>query len=108
VQALAAVVASLAITVWPEGGGGPSHTWTLRCSPAGGTLPARVEACERLSALRNPFAPVPPGTVCAQVYGGPQVALVRGTFRGHRVWTFFRRRDACETARWKRVKFLFP
>jgi hypothetical protein len=108
VLALAAVAASLTITVWPEGAPGPSHTWTLRCSPAGGTLPARAEACRRLAALQKPFAPVPPGSVCAQIYGGPQTALVRGTYRGKAVRTFFRRRDSCEIARWKRVKFLFP
>jgi hypothetical protein len=33
---------------------------------------------------------------------------VRGTFRGKRVWTWFKRRDGCEIARWKRVGFLFP
>jgi subtilisin inhibitor-like len=108
VVALAAVAAALTITVWPEGSTGPSHMWTLRCGPVGGTLPARADACDRLSGLSRPFAPVPAGTVCAQIYGGPQVAFVRGTFRGKRVWTFFRRRDSCEIARWKRVKFLFP
>jgi hypothetical protein len=108
VIAAAAVAAALTITVWPEGTAGPSHTWTLHCAPTRGTLPGRVIACEALSGIRKPFAPVPPGTVCAQVYGGPQVALVRGTYRGKRVWTFFRRRDSCETERWRRVKFLFP
>jgi hypothetical protein len=106
--ALAAVALSLTITVWPEGRPGPAHSWTLGCSPVRGTLPERAEACRRLAGLRNPFAPVAPDTFCTQVYGGPQVALVRGTFRGHRVWTYFRRRDGCEIARWKRVKFLFP
>jgi subtilisin inhibitor-like len=108
VSALAVAATVLTITVWPGGSPGPSHTWTLRCAPAGGTLPAATNACRRLAALQRPFAPVPPGTVCAQIYGGPQTALVRGTYRGKRVWTFFRRRDSCEIARWKRVKFLFP
>lgn len=105
---LAAIAVSLTITVWPEGKPGPSQTWTLRCSPVGGTLPARVEACRRLADMKKPFAPVPPGMVCTQIYGGPETALVRGTFRGRRVWTYFRRRDGCEIARWRRVSFLFP
>jgi hypothetical protein len=108
VHALAAVAVSLTITVWPGGKPGPSQTWTLRCSPAGGTLPAAAVVCERLADLKNPFAPVPPETACTQVYGGPQTALVRGAFRGRRVWTYFRRRNGCEITRWKRVSFLFP
>jgi subtilisin inhibitor-like len=108
VLALAAVAVSLTITVWPEGKAGPSHSWTLRCSPVSGTLPGRTDACRRLASLKNPFRLVPSGTACTQIYGGPQTALVRGTFRGRRVWTHFRRRDGCEIARWKRVSFLFP
>ncbi|HEV8686498.1 MAG TPA: SSI family serine proteinase inhibitor [Gaiellaceae bacterium] len=107
-SALAAVAVSLTITVWPGGKPGPSQTWTLRCSPVGGTLPAGAVACRRLADLKSPFTPVPPGTACTQVYGGPQTALVRGEFRGRRVWTYFRRRNGCEITRWKRVKFLFP
>jgi Tol biopolymer transport system component len=105
---LAAVSDLLTIRVWPSGKSRPSHTWTLRCSPVGGSLPERGEACRKLGELKKPFAPVPPDSVCTQVYGGPQVALVRGMFNGRRVWTYFRRRDGCEIARWKRVKVLFP
>jgi hypothetical protein len=108
VHALAIVAVSLTIVVWPDGNPGPSHAWTLRCSPVGGTLPARAAACRRLAVLKDPFAPVPPGMACTELYGGPQTALVRGTFRGRRVWTYFRRRDGCEIARWQQVKFLFP
>ena len=105
---LATALAALTITVWPQGTDEPSRTWTLRCNPPGGTLPGRVEACRRLSRLQYPFRPVPQDAVCTQIYGGPQEALVRGTFRGKRVWTRFKRRDGCEIARWKRVGSLFP
>jgi hypothetical protein len=108
VLALAAVAVSLTITFWPEGMTGPSHAWTLRCAPVAGTLPGRADACRRLDGLKTPFKPVAEGTACTQVYGGPETALVRGTFRGRRVWTYFRRRDGCEIARWRRVSFLFP
>jgi hypothetical protein len=97
---------SLAITVWPQGLAGSSHRWTLRCGPAGGTLPQRAAACRKLAALTAPFAPTPPGTACTMIYGGPQVARVVGTFRGGRVWATLRRRDGCEIARWNRVAFL--
>jgi hypothetical protein len=105
---VAGIVAALSITVWPAGRDGPAHTWTLRCGPAAGTLPHALRACTRLRALRAPFAPVPRDVACAQIYGGPQEALVRGTFRGRRVAARFNRRDSCQTARWNRVALLLP
>jgi hypothetical protein len=101
--------AELTVTVWPDGRSHGAQTWTLRCDPVGGTLPRRTAACRRLSAFpTNPLASTPPATVCTQIYGGPQEALVRGMFRGRRVWTRFARRNGCEIARWHRVAFLFP
>ena len=104
--ALLSVAASLHVTVWPQGTGA-RHTWTLRCAPAGGTLPNRASACAKLTRLRNPFAPAPPDVACAQIYGGPQTALVTGTFRGRTVQATFNRRNGCEVARWDAVRFLF-
>jgi len=98
----------LRIRVWPDGTGGRSKLWTLSCGPVGGTLPRPARACRVLASIRAPFAPVPSDAVCSEIYGGPQVALVTGTFRGRRVWTWFRRRNGCETARWARVQVLFP
>jgi hypothetical protein len=98
----------LRITVWPDGKGNGSKTWTVRCNPLGGTLPNRARACRTLSALKAPFAPVPNGSVCTQISGGPAVAYVRGTFRGRRVSTWFNRTDGCQIERWNRVRTLFP
>jgi hypothetical protein len=50
---------------------------------------------------------VPATTVCTQVYGGPQVAVVSGTLRGRPVWARFKRTDSCQIERWNRVRFLF-
>ena len=101
--------ANLTITVWPQGTAHASRSWTLRCDPAGGTMPRAAVACRRLSASAgNPFAPVPPTTVCSMIYGGPQVARVRGTFRGRSVRARFTRVNGCEVERWKRLAFLFP
>jgi hypothetical protein len=70
--------------------------------------PSRTTACGKLAQLPgNPFAPTPPGTACTQIYGGPQEALVTGTFRGHHIWARFSRRDGCAIARWDRIAFLF-
>lgn len=102
----AAALAALTITFLP-GDGAPAHHWTLRCGPAGGTLPQAAAACRKLAQLEAPFAPVPADAVCSQIYGGPQTARVRGTFRGRRVDARFNRRNGCEIARWNRVAFLF-
>ncbi len=58
--------------------------------------------------MRKPFAPVPIGVACPDIYGGPQTALVTGTFRGRGVHATFNRHDGCEIARWDAVRFLFP
>jgi hypothetical protein len=48
------------------------------------------------------FFPKPgPPKLCTQQYGGPQVAVVSGTFHGRPVESVFSRTDGCEIARWK-------
>ena len=100
--------ATLTITVWPAGPGHAARVRTLRCEPAGGSLVHAAAACRRLEAMKtSPFRPPAPATVCTQIYGGPQKALVRGRFRGRLVSIRFSRRNGCEIARWNRVAFLF-
>ena len=101
---------ALRIAVWAKGRDArlPPKRWTLRCEPAGGTLPFAARACARLFANAAAIRPVRPGTVCTQIYGGPQEALVSGTLRGRRVWVRFNRRNGCEIARWTRLAPLFP
>ena len=84
------------------------RAYTLRCRPAGGTLPHRKTACSKLLQVQNPFAPVPPGQACTEIYGGPQEGIVAGTYGGKPVHTTFTRVDGCQIARWNRVRFLFP
>jgi hypothetical protein len=88
------------------GGDTVTKLWTLRCPP-GGTLPNPAQACRRLEALDHPFAPVPKSAACTLIYGGPQTAEVRGTFKGRTVDAHFSRGNGCEIARWNRVRFLF-
>jgi hypothetical protein len=85
----------------------PTKLWTLRC-PTGGTLPDAARACVRLDELDDPFGPLPKDVACTEIYGGPQVADVQGTFRGEPVNTRFTRTNGCEIARWNSVRFLFP
>jgi hypothetical protein len=103
---LAAALTALTITVWPQGLDGDSRTVTLRCAPAGGTHHSPVAACRRLMPMTRPFRPIPEDAICTQIYGGPQVAFVRGTFKGARVWARFHRRNGCEIGRWDRLRVL--
>ena len=97
----------LEISVTP-GGEAPTKLWKLRCPDGVSTLPDAAEACEQLSKMDYPFAPVPKNTACTQIYGGPQEADVRGIFRGRPVKAHFDRGNGCEIERWDKVGFLFP
>ena len=99
--------ADLEISVSIRGSEAPTKSWTLHCPP-GGTLPDAAAACSKLGQIDDPFAPVPEGTACTQIFGGPEIAAVSGTFNGKRVDTEFSRGNGCEIERWKRVGFLFP
>ena len=47
------------------------------------------------------FFPQPgPPPLCTQQYGGPQVAVVTGTFHDRPVEAVFKRTDGCEISRW--------
>jgi hypothetical protein len=97
----------LEISVSIGGSEAPTKTWTLEC-PDGGTLPHPERACAELAGIDDPFAPVPKDKACTQVFGGPEVADVTGTFRGKPVNAHFEKGNGCEIARWNRVAFLFP
>jgi Subtilisin inhibitor-like len=94
----------LTITVQPRGQGGPTRTWTLRCNPPGGSLPRAATACARLRA--EALRPLPPGTICTQIYGGPQTARVRGRVDGRPVDSRFGRSNGCEIHRWDELRYL--
>jgi len=82
---------------------------TLRCGPVGGTHPRRTLACRGLARVGwRGLRPVPAGTACTELYGGPEVALVTGVVEGRRIWARLRRDDGCEIGRWERLAFLLP
>lgn len=102
---------SLRVTYWEDGAKTRSSvTWTLRCNPARGSLRRPGVACRRLAAGGvKLFAPVPLDSVCTEIYGGPQKALVVGTVAGRRVWATFTRQNGCHIGRWNRVSpWLLP
>jgi hypothetical protein len=101
----------LTVTYWEDGSRSADRTvWTLQCDPADGTLLRAAVACRRIATGgRTLFAPVKGGTLCTQIYGGPQVGLVVGAIEGRRVWVRFQRRNGCEIGRWKQVSpWLLP
>ena len=99
--------ADLQIEISIRGSEAPTKVWTLRC-PRSGTLPDAATACSKLAEVKGPFAPVPKGTACTQIYGGPEIADVSGTYNGEAVDTQFSRGNGCDIERWNRVRFLFP
>lgn len=72
---------------------------TLTCDPPGGDHPQPEAACQVVDQLQ----PLPSDVVCAEVYGGPETATVRGTVRGRPVDLALSRTDACRTAQWDRL-----
>ena len=101
--------ADLKVTVWPKGKSGPSSTWTLRCDPRPrGTHPNPDGACLALTRHPRALRPVLGEIVCTEQRDGPEVALVRGTFRGKRIRATFNRTDGCEIRRWNALAALLP
>jgi hypothetical protein len=98
----------LEISVSIGGSEAPTKLWTLECDPPGGTLPRPAEACARLDHVEQPFAPAPKDKACTQIFGGPEVADVTGTYKGKPVNAHFAKGNGCEIARWDSVEFLFP
>ena len=73
-----------------------------------GEPPARRRVIEELppGITAADFAPVPAGTACAAVYGGPERARVDGTLDGRPLHAAFDRSNSCEIARWDRMAAL--
>nr|WP_185030007.1 SSI family serine proteinase inhibitor [Actinomadura coerulea] len=85
----------------------PAKTWRLTCDPPGGDHPEAVGACAALTKVKDPFAPVPKDQVCTQIYGGPEIATVEGTWRGKQIDTTFTRDDGCQLNRWSQIGPVF-
>ena len=81
----------------------PAAEFTLECDPPAGSLPDPVQACAAVAQAPELFAPVPPGQLCTQLYGGPETAAVRGVHGGRDVGAVFNRRNGCEIARFQRL-----
>jgi hypothetical protein len=90
-----------------RGFGSPVEHYALGCNPPTGTVGDPAAACNRIADLvakaaqpsRGELLPAGPGNqgtiVCTQVYGGPEVAFVRGRFLGAPVDARLTRENGC-------------
>lgn len=93
----------LRVTHRPTGTADGERTLTVTCpeEPA-----ATDKDCQELLDLARGDlfdAALPPGTVCTQLFGGPQTATVEGILAGRNVTTTFTRVDGCQIDRWDRA-----
>lgn len=99
---------TLTVTVAASRDAPDRRSWTLTCDPAGGSHPEPAAACAALARARDPFAPVPRDRICTEIYGGPAVATLRGTYRGQPVDATYTRTDGCEISRWENLGPVLP
>lgn len=88
-------------------------TWSVGCldadSDPGDADTYSATACSRLARTSgDPFQPVPPGTMCTQVWGGPETARITGWWRSRPVDASFSRRNGCEISRWDNLVPILP
>lgn len=87
-------------------------TYVLRCHPGSGSHPDPARACRALDLRtvwgRDPFAKVPPRSLCTMEYGGPATARVTGIWAGRPVDARYNRSNGCQIARWDNLVPLLP
>ena len=93
----------MTVTFWPEGRTGPAQEAELTCDPDGGTHMNPAQACKALRASADALAPLPPDSICTQIYGGPEEGEVVGTLDGEEINATFSRQNGCEIDRWDRL-----
>lgn len=100
---------ALEIAVWPDGAKPEKEHYTLTCGPPGGEHPDPGAACATLTKLgATAFAPTPGDVACTEIYGGPQVAEIKGTLSGTPVVARLSRTNGCEIARWQALSVVVP
>jgi hypothetical protein len=102
--AAAPTFADLTVTVDRDGdGGAAAKTLQVRCTPA-----TDSRECAALAEMKaKAFEPTSPKLACTELYGGPDVATVKGTLHGEPVDARFSRTNGCEITRWNAAKTLF-
>ena len=94
---------------YDAGDGSPPAEWTLSClGEPTGTHPDAAAACEHLTGLDDPFAPLPGDVACTEQYGGPPTAHVTGLWYGEDVDLELSRTDGCRISQWDSLVPLLP
>ncbi|MGH3155617.1 MAG: SSI family serine proteinase inhibitor [Streptosporangiaceae bacterium] len=81
----------------------PALTWTLTCSPSGGSLPDPSRACWELSRASHPFAPLARDVSCSMIFYGQHTVSITGYWYGSRISIEVSRTDSCQEAKWNEV-----
>ena len=88
---------------------------SLRCSPGADRTTGYLrferppELCRRLGELKGTLiSRAAPGRACAEVYGGPAEADIKGRLDGRVVDRRLTRTDACQITDWDRLDVLLP
>jgi hypothetical protein len=81
----------------------PALTWTLTCSPSGGSLPDPSRACWELGRASAPFAPLARDVSCSMIFYGQQTVTLTGYWYGSRISIEISRTDSCQEAKWNEV-----
>jgi hypothetical protein len=89
---------SLTVTVRAKAGGPAVRTVHIDCDG-----PPLAAACARLAAAPGLLLSISDSERCTQIYGGPAVATVTGTFGGRAVDLTVTRADGCNIERWARL-----
>lgn len=79
--------------------------YSLRCEPNS----IRVsKKCARLLKVSSPFDSIELDKICSQIFGGTEIARIKGYWRGNKVDSIFSKSNGCEIDRWNKIRFLFP
>lgn len=89
---------SLTVTVRAKAGGPAVRTVHVDCNG-----PSLAAACARLAAAPGLLVPISAAERCTEIYGGPAVARIAGTFGGEPVDLTVTRADGCNVERWARL-----
>jgi hypothetical protein len=99
---------SLDVTIYPAARALPAY-FTLRCEPAGGTVPDPAAACARLLAepgLLEPALATGQVVVCPMILADGARAVVYGTYLGRQIdETIYD--GGCDVPRWAELMQIF-
>jgi Subtilisin inhibitor-like len=92
-----------------RGDGAEPESWTLTCVGfVEGSHPDAEAACQHLTAMDDPFAPLPSDIVCTEQFGGPETARILGRWSGEPVDLELSRTDGCRISQWDALGPLLP